>query len=59
MFAFDHFRACVARRATLGLKLLVFLVGVAKSKIDNFDRIVIIDQNIFRFKVSMSNTHLV
>lgn len=57
--AFYHLRGGVTGRAAGSFQLLSFLVGVGKTEINDFDVFFSVEQNVFRFEVSVDNTDLV
>ena len=50
---------CVARRATRCLQGLVLLVHVGEAEVHNLESVVVVEKEIFRFKISVTNTTLV
>ena len=50
---------CVARRATRRLQGLVLLVHVGEAEIHNLQSVVVVEQQIFRLKISVANATLV
>lgn len=58
-FALDHFRSCVTRTTTGSLEPLVLLVKVAQAEVDDFDAIVVIEQQIFWLQVSVDDAQFV
>lgn len=51
--------SCIAWGATGRFKSLILLVHVRKTKIDYLKRIVVIEEQIFRFQVTMAHATLV
>lgn len=52
----EHFWGCIARTATGGGELLVWLIVVAESKIDEFDGVVFGDHDVFGFDISVGDS---
>lgn len=56
LFTGNHFRSSIARTTTCSFQSLVGLISVAQSKIYDFNVVLVVQQQVFRFKVSMANT---
>lgn len=52
----DHLRSGVARRPTKGLQLILLIVKRPKSKIDDFQLPIVIDEYIFWLQVAVCHT---
>ena len=59
LFAGDHLWSCVTWRTTRRFQSLFRLVGIAESKIDNFDLTVMIEEEVLGLHISMNYTELV
>jgi hypothetical protein len=51
-----HLRGCVARTSTSSLERISFFVGVREAKVNNLDVVVVIEKQVFWFKISVTNT---
>ena len=54
-----YLRGRVARGATRCLQGLVLLVHVGEAEVHNLESVVVVKKEIFRFKISVTNTTLV
>lgn len=54
-FPSDHFRRCIARRATSRFKQLVFLVEIRKTKVHNFYVFFGVQKNVFGFEIPVDD----
>ena len=54
--SFNHLRSGVARRRAKGLQLILLVVKRPKSKIDDFQLPIVIDEYIFWLQVTMRHT---
>lgn len=55
LLAWNHFRWSVARRPTGCLQKLTWFVSIAEPKINDFQGILPVNQQILRFEVAMNN----
>lgn len=55
IFPLNHLRCSIAWRPACSLKPFLFSIGITQPKIHNSDSLIIINQQIFRFKISMHN----
>ena len=53
ILAFDHFGCSVTGRSASGLKCLSRLVGVAETKVNNFNVLLFVKKEVFRFKIAV------
>lgn len=59
LLALDHLWCSVARTAASCLEAFSLVVKVAQAKVDNFDGVVVVEQQIFRLQVSVHNAQFV
>ena len=54
----DQFRRGIARRAAGRHEFLIWLESIAQAKIDNFEVLLLVQQQILRFDISMGDAKL-
>jgi len=53
----NHLRSSIARRAASSLQQLIILVGVAEAKVNDFDILAIIQQQVLRLQIPVNHIH--
>ena len=56
MFSLDHLGSGITRRSTGGSQPFLRFIGVGKTKVNNSDGFVIVNQAVFKFKISMNDS---
>ena len=57
--ASDHLGSGIARAATRGFQSAALFVKVAETKIHNFQRLIVVDEQVLRLEVPVANAQLV
>ena len=58
-FSSNHFGGSIAWRSTGSLESLVFFIKIGETKVNNPQSVVVVEQKIFRFEISVADTALV
>jgi hypothetical protein len=59
LFTFDHFWCGVARTATGSFESFTLVIKVTQTEVNNFDAVVVIEQQVLRLQVSMADAQFV
>jgi hypothetical protein len=54
---FYHLRCCIARTSTGSFEHLTLSVKISKTKINQFDIVVVVEEDIFWFQIPVYNTY--
>jgi hypothetical protein len=55
LFTIDHLRRSITGRTTGRFESFAVLISVGESKVNDSDGLIIVNQNIFQFKISVNN----